>query len=140
MLSLYGSRGRIVQAHMPAESGRLQVRYSEFFDFRELTQDWLDIYVRWFLSEPLAEPVSRSEVTHSGLPIDSENLKEADVDQPPNHESRIAASPQLNPPEHPDMPRTPLKTISTLLANSPCDAEGLSLAHPGSPQRVLLSA
>ncbi|ERF70368.1 hypothetical protein EPUS_05187 [Endocarpon pusillum Z07020] len=146
MLSLYGSRGCIVQAHMPPESGRLQVRYSEFFDFRELTQDWLDIFVRWFLSEPLAEPLSRSEVTHSGLRIDSENLKEAEVDEPPDHDSRIAESPRLNPPEHPDTPehpgtsehpgtpRPPLKTISTPLSNAPCDAEGLSLAQTVSPQ------
>jgi hypothetical protein len=46
MLSLYGSRGRLVQAHMSPESERLQVRYSEFFEFRELTQDWLDVFVR----------------------------------------------------------------------------------------------
>lgn len=58
MLSLFGSKGRIVEAHMSPEQQRLQVRHSELFDFRNVTKEWLDIFVRWFLNEPLAEPSS----------------------------------------------------------------------------------
>lgn len=43
---------------MSPEKQRLQVRYSELFDFRNLTKESLDIFVRWFLNEPLAEPSS----------------------------------------------------------------------------------
>jgi hypothetical protein len=46
MLSIFGSKARIVQGHMSPEQQRLQVRYSEFFDFRNLTKEWLDIFVR----------------------------------------------------------------------------------------------
>ena len=53
MLSIYGSKARIIQAHMSPEQQRLQVRYSEFFDFHDLRKEWLDIFVRWFLNEPL---------------------------------------------------------------------------------------
>jgi hypothetical protein len=42
MSSLYGSKGRLVRAHVSPDSERLQVRYSEFYEFRELTQDWLE--------------------------------------------------------------------------------------------------
>ncbi len=56
MLSIYGTKIRIVQAHMSPEQQRLQVRYSEFFDFRNQTKEWLDVFVRWLLSEPLAQP------------------------------------------------------------------------------------
>jgi hypothetical protein len=38
MLSTHGSKARIVQAHMCPEQKRLQVRYSELFDFRNLTK------------------------------------------------------------------------------------------------------
>ena len=63
MLSGYGSKARIIQAHMCPEHLRLQVRYSEFFDFRNLTKEEVDIFVRWFLCEPLAEhPKSSDEV------------------------------------------------------------------------------
>jgi hypothetical protein len=55
MLSPFGSKGRIIQAHMSPENQRLQVQYSHVFDFRNLMQHWLDIFVRWFLNEPLTE-------------------------------------------------------------------------------------
>ena len=96
MLSLYGSKGRIVQAHMPSESGRLQVRYSRFFDFRELTQDLLNICVRWFLNEPLAAPASRSELACSELRNNREALSEAEVNRLPASESGDSKSPQRN--------------------------------------------
>ena len=61
MLSGYGSKARIIQAHMCPEHLRLQVRYSEFFDFRNLAKEGMDIFVRWFLCEPLAEHLESSD-------------------------------------------------------------------------------
>ncbi len=65
MLSMYGSEARIVQAHMSPEQQRLQVRYSELFDFCNLTKELLAIFVRWFLNEPLAEPSLPCELNSS---------------------------------------------------------------------------
>lgn len=139
MLSLYGSKGRIVQAHMPSESGRLQVRYSSFFDFRELTEDSLNICVRWFLNEPLAAaPMSRSELDCSELRNNPEDLGEAEVNNPPASESGVSDSPQRNATDHRDVPRTPSKTVSTPLLNSPCNTEESSFDQTGSPRRILL--
>lgn len=56
MLSIYGSNVRIFQAHMSPGLLRLQVRYSEFLDFRNLTKEWLDTFVHWFLNKPLTVP------------------------------------------------------------------------------------
>jgi hypothetical protein len=79
MLSPFGSKDRIIQAHMYPENTRLQAQYSHVFDFRNLTQQWLDIFVRWFLNEPLTE--------HSSP--ETENQSEPCED--PEHRSELVA-------------------------------------------------
>jgi hypothetical protein len=77
MLSIYGSKARLVQAHMSPEQLRLQVRYSEFVDFRNLTKEWLDIFVRWFLNEPQAEPSLSLKSDSSEQPHSSDDEVES---------------------------------------------------------------
>jgi hypothetical protein len=67
MLSSYGTNGRIVQAHMAPDSQRLQAWYSEFFEYRDLPQEWLDIFVRWFLNEPLATASAQTQPDREAL-------------------------------------------------------------------------
>jgi hypothetical protein len=140
MLSLYGSKGRIIQAHMCPESNRLQVRYSEFFDFRNHTKYWLDLSVRWFLNEPLAEPLPQSEVTHSELRDEPQDLGEAVVDDLPKSESGIPDSPHRTAPKYRDTPHTPQKTIPRPLFSRRCNAKESILEQTHASPRILLSA
>jgi hypothetical protein len=114
MLSLFGSKGRIVQAHMSPESQRLQIRYSEFFDFRKLTQDWLDIFVRWFLNEPLATPMPQSKMAISEPHNTSKHPAEDMAHLPFQSESCISELTEPNAHKHHDiMPWTFQKKLST---------------------------
>ena len=54
MVSIIGSKVRIVQTHIISEEQRIKVRYSHFFDFRYCpAQQTLDLCLRWLLSGPL---------------------------------------------------------------------------------------
>ena len=95
MLSIYGSKARIVQAHMSPEQLRLQVRYSEFFDFRNLTKEWLDIFVRWFLNEPQAGPLLSLELDSSEQPETSDDEVEALVPLSPKRQKYTSNAPRI---------------------------------------------
>jgi hypothetical protein len=105
MLSIYGSKARIVQAHMSPEQLRLQVRYSEFFDFRNLTKEWLDIFVRWFLNEPLSVPSLPCELDSSKHPESSDEGGSL-VSASPKSQTCISDSPRS--PEQEGTPEKPL--------------------------------
>lgn len=77
LLSVFDTNVRIVQAHMSPNSKRLQLRYSDFFDFRNLNQHYLDVFVRWLLNEPIPVPKSEDEVTYLTLSDDSGSLQDA---------------------------------------------------------------
>jgi hypothetical protein len=140
MFSLYGSKDRLVQAHMSPGSERLQVRYSEFFDFRELTQDWLDLFVRWVLNEPLVEPMLQSELIHEELRNDSKEPGVAMTDDSPQSESDVPGSRRWNAPQPPDVPRTPRKTLSKTSSSPQCSRENHNLDEARSSPWVLLNA
>lgn len=70
---MLGSKARIIQAHMSPEQQHLQLRYSELFDFRNLTKEWLDLFVRWFLSEPLTVLSLPHELDSIKLPESSDD-------------------------------------------------------------------
>jgi hypothetical protein len=94
MLSLYGSKAHIVQAHMAPEQQRLQVSYRELFDFRNLTKDWLDIFVGWFLNEPLASSSSRSESSDTRMHKVSDGVVERLVEVLSKSQRNISAVPR----------------------------------------------
>jgi hypothetical protein len=79
MLSPFGSKDLIIQADMSPENPRLQVQYSHVFDFLNLIQRLLDIFVRWFLNEPLTE--------HSS----PENKNQSEPCEDPEHRSELVA-------------------------------------------------
>ena len=139
MLSLFGTKGRIVQAHMCPESERLQVRYSEFFEFRNHTEHWLDLSVRWFLNEPLTVPLPQSDATNSELRGEPKDLGEAVENHLPKSESAISQSPHSAAPMYCDTPQTPKKTIPTPLFSPRCNAGDCSLDQTKSSPRTLLS-
>lgn len=121
MLSIYGSRARIVQAHMSPEQQRLQVRYSDFFDFRNLTKEWLDIFVRWFLSEPLAEP----PLVEVNAPEPAENSDdETEILVPASLSGRTRTS---NPPRSPEQGVTLLQPLSLTMWSNRCNAGDANL-------------
>lgn len=122
MLSIYGSKARIVQAHMSPERQRLQVRYSEFFDFRNLTKEWLDIFVRWFLNEPLAVPSLPCELNSSEQPESSDDEGGSLV--PASSKSQTYIS---DGPRSPEQGGTPQKLLSRPTWNPRCNAEGANL-------------
>ncbi len=95
MLSLYGSKGRLIEAYMCPTTVRLKVRYSNFFEFRRLNQAWVDTFVRWFLSEPLAEP-SRSK-------LDEPQLHEGDSDAIDDVELSASETEFSDPDCYPDL-------------------------------------
>jgi len=140
MFSLYGSKCRLVQAHMSPESERLQVRYGDFFDFRELTQDWLDLFVRWVLSEPLAEPMLQSQVIHGERSNGSMDPVAAVTDDSPHSDSDVSRSPHRNASHLPDVPRTPKTALSRTMPSPPCGRRNPNLDDARSSPRVLLSA
>ena len=45
---------------MSPESERLQVHYSDFFDFRKRTKRRVNMCARWFMNDPLEEPLPPS--------------------------------------------------------------------------------
>lgn len=94
MLSLYGSKAHLVQAHMAPEQQRLQVSYRELFDFRNLTKDWLDIFVGWFLNEPLAASSSRSESSDPRMHKVSDGVVERLVEVLSKSQRNISAVPR----------------------------------------------
>jgi hypothetical protein len=109
MLSIHGTRGRIIEAYMCPTLLRLKIHYSELFDFRDLTQSWLDIFVRWFLSEPLAEPVLKSTLNEPELhKEDSDATDESVADTSETDESSESdiSSPEdtIAPPPPPQKP------------------------------------
>ncbi len=65
MFSIHGPKARLMQAHMSPDEDRLKLRHSELFDFCHLTQEWLDVFVRWMLNDPLMEP---------DLPVDVDSI------------------------------------------------------------------
>ncbi len=56
ILSLIGRDARIIQAHFCPRDLRLKVRYSQLVDFSHYTTAQADLFTRWLLCEPLAEP------------------------------------------------------------------------------------
>ena len=135
MLSIYGSKARILQAHMSPENQRLQVRYSQFCNFRNLSQEWLDIIVRWFLNDPLAEPSSQSEWNHSELhkdPKDGESLHHLTYSQ--------TAVPEAD--QNPDAAKSPHKgkAVPGSCWSPRCDLESSTLHQRGSVSQTVLSA
>lgn len=66
MVSVIGIEARLIQAHITSEGERIQVRYSQLFNFERCPkQETLELFVRWLLSEPLSiEAPSHEEETH----------------------------------------------------------------------------
>ncbi len=122
MLSIYGSKARIVQAHMSPEQLRLQVRHSEFFDFRNLTKQWLEIFVRWFLNEPQAGPSLSLELDSSEQPGRSDDEVESLVPLPPKSQKYTSNAPRTS-----GRGDTPQEPLSRPMWNIRCDAEEASL-------------
>ena len=122
MLSFYGSKARIFQAHMSPELLRLQVRYSEFFDFRNLTKEWLDTFVRWFLNAPLTVPSLSYGLDSSKYPASSDEEDASLVSASPKSQTCISGSPQS-----PEQESTPEKPLSQLMWSPGCHAEEANL-------------
>jgi hypothetical protein len=135
MLSIYGSKARIVQAHMSPEQLRLQVRYSEFFDFRNLTKEWLDIFVRWFLNEPQAEPSLSPKSDSSEQPHSSDD--EVEPRLPASLKSQRHISNASRSPEQRGTPQEPLPRPMWKVR---CNAEEASLEQTMASIPCLLDA
>jgi hypothetical protein len=135
MLSLFGSKGRIIQAHLSPETRRLQVQYSELFHFRNLTQEWLVIFVRWFLNEPLAELSSQDDPSRSNLcehPQTSGEIVAQD----------LAASQTCvqEPTQDPGSSTTPQKAVSTSYRSPRCKPEKPTMDQKGSTPQPVVTA
>lgn len=135
MLSIYGSKARIVQAHMSPEQLRLQVRYSEFFDFRNLTKEWLDIVVRWFLNEPQAEPSLSLKSDSSELPDSSDDDVESLL--PASLKSQRYTS---NAPRSSEQRGTPQEPLPRSMWKTRCNTEEASLEQTMATIPTLLDA
>lgn len=98
------------------------MRYSEFFDFRNLTKEWLDIFVRWLLSEPLAQPPLLVELNPSEQPESSDD--EVDSLVPASLSSQTYT---LNAPRKPEQGDTLHEPLSLAMWNSRCNAEDANL-------------
>jgi hypothetical protein len=134
MLSIFGSKTRILQAHMCPDSLRLQMSYSEFYDWRDLTQEWLDVFVRWFLSEPLAVPTSLDEEHDQESCDDSDELDECLVAQGPEGELANSHAPKVS---HANIVTG--RTPSGLWVSPRCLPEGAARVQPSLSPRSLLS-
>ena len=124
MLSIFGSKARIVQAHMSTERQRLQVRFSEFFDFHNLTKQWLDVFVRWMLNEPLLAPSLSSEVSPCEGPESSEDKDGSLVSASSGSQMRISDEPRSQ-----EYRATPQKPLSRPVCSPGCKAEELNIIH-----------
>jgi hypothetical protein len=135
MLSIYGSKARIVQAHMSLEQLRLQVRYNEFFDFRNLTKEWQDIFVRWFLNEPLAVPSLPCELTSPEHPESSGEEGGSLVAASSKSQTYIS-----DEPRSPEREGTTQKSLSSPTRNPQCNAKEANLDQTMARSSTLLKA
>lgn len=62
MLSIIGREARIIQAHICPREQRLKVRYSQLFDFSHYTSTQRDLFIRWLMSDPIAETKPLADV------------------------------------------------------------------------------
>ena len=62
MLSVIGRDARIIQAHICPNEQRLKVRYSQLFDFSHYTPTQRDLFIRWLMSDPIAETKPLADV------------------------------------------------------------------------------
>jgi hypothetical protein len=141
MLSEFGSRCRLMQAHMCPVTQRLQLRYSEFYDFRNLTQYWLDIFVRWFLNDPLPVPIPRDRVEIPLVVPDLEPLDEVLEDRPADIDSEPIESSQDRCAVYSRHPlRISRKSHPALICTFPCRAEYSTYQTPSPSPQIPLSA
>jgi hypothetical protein len=55
MISINGREVRLIQAHIAPEEQRMEIRYTQSFDFDHCPQEeTLDLFARWLLGEPLS--------------------------------------------------------------------------------------
>lgn len=132
---MYGSKVRIVQAHMSPEQLRLQVRYSEFFDFRNLTKDWMDIFVRWFLSEPLTASSPPHDSNSPEQPETSDDEGDAMVPTSPERQKHRSCEPRS-----PERGSAPQKPEARPLWSPRCNAGEVSLGHNMTRSSILVDA
>lgn len=122
---------------MCPDKQRLQVRHSELFEFRNLTKEWLDIFVRWFLNEPLAKPSSspfEMGVTEQ-QPESSDDANEALTDTASDSDTSL-----LDGPRSPEKVITSQKPIVKPLRSSGCNSKGTSLHQTLALRPILLNA
>jgi hypothetical protein len=135
MLSIYGSKTRIVQAHMSPKQQRLQVRYSKFFDFPNHTKEWLDICVRWFLNEPLAvlSPPYKLNLWENSESSDGEG--ESLVPAPAQGQTYISDGPRS-----PEQEGHTSEALPRPMCTPRCSAEEASLDQTMAKSSALLDA
>jgi hypothetical protein len=60
-VSILGRYAQIIQAHVSLEEQRLQIRYSQLYDFDNCSQLQMDLFLRWILSDSILEPKFKPE-------------------------------------------------------------------------------
>lgn len=120
---------------MCSEELRLQVRYSEFYDFRKLTKEWLDVFVRWFLSEALTEPPLIVELDPSKQPRTSDDEAVSLIPEPSKGQTCTSNGCRV-----PEQGGTPSKRLSRPMWNTRCNVEEATLEQAMARLPVLLDA
>lgn len=69
LLSFSGSRARIIHAHF--DGSIFHFRHSRYYDFMDLSEETIDLFVRWLSNEPIGDTAIVEATDANKSPLES---------------------------------------------------------------------